>query len=231
MTHRIIAALLYLYPPRWRREYGEELQEVLQQRPLTLRGAADVAWQGLRQRWCEGGPVLAIGFVLLPAVAWGVVENLLHPRGYAACGYFLLHDARTLVPSVEMEFGGPNFYAIVLTACGLITRLRERVPLWRSGVAATQLAAVAGLPVLVLGALLMTGVVDLHVVTRAVKAAATAPGWTYTYCSEEGRIPSTLAIFAAPLLRLPQAFLYGLFGGVIASIVRDTFPPKERIST
>jgi hypothetical protein len=231
MTDRIIAALLYLYPPRWRHEYSDEFADVLRQRPLTPGVALEVAWRGVCQRWHDGGPVLAIGFLLLPWVSALVVQNLLFPRSYiVACRWGLLHDTRYLVPSVEMVPGGPNFYAVVLMACGLITRLRERVPLWRSGVAATQLAAVAGLPVMILGLLLMAGVVDLHVITRTTATApVAAPGWTYTYCSEEGRVPSSLTIYATPLLRLPQAFVYGLFGGWIASLVRHGFRAAERV--
>ncbi len=223
MTDRIIAALLYLYPPRWRHEYGDEVADLLRQRPLTPGIAAEVAWRGVCQRWHDGGPVLAIGFLLLP---WGsalIVQNLLYPRSYTvACGWGLLHDTRYLFPSVEMAPGGANFFGFVLVSCGFITRLRERVPLWRSGVAATQLAAVAGLPVLILGALLLTGIVDFRVITPATaRTAFVAHGLTYTFCSDVGHVPSILTILITPLARLPQAFVFGLFGGSVASVFRD----------
>jgi hypothetical protein len=221
MTGAIIAALLYLYPPRWRHEYGDELQDLLRQRPLRVGSVVDVAWRGVCQRWHEGGPVLAIGLFMVPWVAGLVANNIFGPHGYVvACTHGMLHDSRISFPSVLAEPGGAEFFAFVLTACGLIVRLRERVPRWRSGVAATQLAAVAGAPVLILGLLLIAGIVDLRVITPAGGAATTAHGWTYTYCTSEGRIPAPLAVFAAPLLRLPQAFLYGLFGGWIASWLR-----------
>jgi len=222
MTDAIIAALLYLYPPRWRREYGEELQDLLKQRPLRLRSVVDVAWRGICQRWHEGGPVLAIGLFMVPWVVGLIANNIFNPHAYEmACTYVLLHDSRISFPTVLAEPGGTEFFAFVLTACGLIVRLRERVPLWQSGVASTQLAAVAGAPVLILGLLLIAGVIDLRVITSTGGISATAThGWTFTYCTSEGRIPAPLAMFAAPLLRLPQAFVYGLFGGWIASWLR-----------
>lgn len=223
MTDTIIAALLYLYPPRWRLEYGAELHEVLQQRPFTPGVAAELAWRGVCQRWHDGGPVLAIGLFMLPWVCLLIGANLNDPQHYLArCNFGLLRDTRYLVPNVEMAPGGPNFFAFVLFSCGLITRLRERVPLSRSGLAATHLALVAGLPVIILGALLLSGVVDLRVITHATaNSAMPANGRAvFTYCTEADRVPSALAIFAAPLLRLPQAFVYGLFGGWVASAVR-----------
>jgi hypothetical protein len=234
MTDRLIAALLYLYPPRWRHEYGDELQEVLQQRPLTLGSVADVAWQGVRQRWHEGGPVLAIGLFMVPWVAGMIVENLFYPGSRAAiCNdgvLRVLHDSRITFPSVIAAPGGAEFFCFVLVSCGLITRLRERAPLWRSGVAATQLAAVVGLPVMILGLALITGIVDLRVISPAAAkpAVVAGHGWTYTFCTAEARVPATLAVFAAPLLRLPQAFVYGLVGGWVASRVRPDLTTAHR---
>ncbi len=49
---RIITVLLKLYPREWRRQYGDELLDVLDQRPLTAATVGDVLraalWQRLR---------------------------------------------------------------------------------------------------------------------------------------------------------------------------------------
>jgi len=34
--------LLKLYPPRWRRRYGQELEELIARQPFSIRGAADL---------------------------------------------------------------------------------------------------------------------------------------------------------------------------------------------
>lgn len=239
LTDLIIAALVSLYPPRWRYEYGDELQDVLRQRPLRLGSAIDVAWHGVCQRWHEGGPVLAIGLFLLPWVSYSVAMNVMTTAGTrgAYCADNMLRDSSIRadgpfvsvhhIPSVIVAPGGPEFYAWVLLACGFITRLRESgASHYRPGVAAAQLAAVTGLPVMLLGVLLLTGVVDLRVISSSAAnsttavAAAAGHGWTYTYCSERSFAPAALSIFTAPLLRLPLAFVYGWWGGLIPDIWR-----------
>jgi hypothetical protein len=82
---------------------------------------------------------------------------------------------------------------------------------------------VTGLPVMLLGVLLLTGVVDLRVISPS--AASTVPtvaghAWTFTYCSPQGHLPSALSVVTAPLLRLPLAFVYGWWGGLVPDIWR-----------
>jgi len=234
MTDALIAALLYLYPPRWRQEYGEELQDLLRQRPLRIGGVADVAWNGIRQRLHDPGAGVQLGLLLMAWVGISLAMNVMTPAAMPGtyCADNALRDTAirlegpfvsvTHVPSVMLAPGGPEFYALVLMACGFCTRLRETggSP-WRPGAAATQLAALTGLPVMLLGLLLFVGIVDLRVIAPSDgHALAGAARWTFTYCSPQHHAPSALSILTAPLLRLPLAFVYGFVGGGIASWLR-----------
>jgi hypothetical protein len=72
MTKRryLIRTLLLAYPRRWRREYGEELADILEGRQLTFRTVWDVLQSGALQRtrdakvWQVGGLVLEAWLIL-----------------------------------------------------------------------------------------------------------------------------------------------------------------------
>jgi hypothetical protein len=69
MKRLFIRTLLALYPAAWRREYGLELAEILNAGPLTARSAADVLWNGMRQRVVAPEPwALAAAVSLLIAL-------------------------------------------------------------------------------------------------------------------------------------------------------------------
>ena len=234
MTNAIMAALLSFYPRRWRQEYGDELQDVLRQRPLTLSIACNVAWNGVRQRLHDADAGLQLGVLLMAWVGISLAMNLLTPAGMpgAYCADNALRDsairnegpfvAATHIPSVIVSPGGPELYALVLMACGFCTRLREAGgSRWRPGAAAARLAALTGLPVMLLGLLLLAGIVDLRVISPADgHALSGASRWTFTYCSPQHHAPAALSIVTAPLLRLPLAFVYGWWGGLFTDLWR-----------
>ena len=66
--HRIVAALLRLYPAAWRQEYGGEFEDLLLARPLTAAVAADVVFNGLRQRLRAIEPATFLGLLMLTVV-------------------------------------------------------------------------------------------------------------------------------------------------------------------
>ena len=65
---RIVAALLRLYPAAWRQEYGGEFEDLLLARPLTAAVAADVVFNGLRQRLRATEPATFLGLLMLTVV-------------------------------------------------------------------------------------------------------------------------------------------------------------------
>jgi hypothetical protein len=177
---------------------------------------------------------MQLGLLLMAWVAISLAMNLTTPAGMpgAYCADNALQDAvvrnegpfvaTTHIPAVIVAPGGPEFYALVLMACGFCTRLREAgCSRSRPGAAAARLAALTGLPVMLLGLLLLAGIVDLRVISPAGgQALSGASRWTFTYCSPQLHTPSALSILTAPLLRLPLAFVYGWWGGLFPDVWR-----------
>ena len=60
--------ILYLYPKRWRRRYADELDELLDHAPLTVRGAVNIGILAAALRMRDG-PTLAFLSALLAAAA------------------------------------------------------------------------------------------------------------------------------------------------------------------
>jgi hypothetical protein len=80
MKRRVVAALIRLYPARWRDEYGEELAGILMDRPLGAGAAANVIANAVRQQWRTQAPWLLIGAPLLLWMAAYVILALLTPE-------------------------------------------------------------------------------------------------------------------------------------------------------
>jgi hypothetical protein len=211
---RIVAMLLRLYPAAWRREYGSELAEVLSHRPLSVRVVCDVAWNALGQRLRDADPALHLGLAVMAIVATGVAWNILVPvsagRGLAA----VLQDSLKTLPTVVVTPLASALYVLVLVACGCWTQLGLRRSLSECGTAAVRLGAVAGIPVMLVGLLMLTGILHLRVVgPDAAPGTVSDIGLTFTYYTSHAHAPSALAVLTAPLFRLPESWLWGMLGG------------------
>ena len=89
LRQRLAHVLVRIYPVAWRREYGEELLDMLVARPLTWGVAGDVLWSGVRLRilFFEPSTVLGLasmlvvlaGFWLPPARYLSAVTDVLRP--------------------------------------------------------------------------------------------------------------------------------------------------------
>lgn len=215
----IIRGLLRVYPAPWRREYGPELAHVLAQQPLTAIVIVDVLWNGIRQRIRDAEPAVLIGFVIMVFVLAGVISNVAGLT--AARGLFggVLRDSSLTLPSITVTAFETNLYAIVLILCGYWTHLRDGGRASASGKAAVRLGALAGAPVVLVGLLMLIGALHLRVIGPGDPLAYSASGWTYTYVTSQSHAPSWLAVFTAPLLRLPQAWIYGWIGGQMARVI------------
>ena len=188
----LVALLLRMYPTAWRRDYGEELADILLLCPLTPRVIADVAWNGCwqRGRTAEPSTILGVAVVLAVVISF-VVTGGTYGRAWVP---FLQASSRTF-PPFEVTILASEIFAYLLVTCGCWTHLRHRGRAHESGVAAMRMSAIASVPVMVIAVLMMAGMLELKFVGPRLPP------------------PSPLAILLTPLVRLPGAWIYGALGG------------------
>jgi hypothetical protein len=225
IKHHISTALVRLYPLAWRNEYGPELTDILLSGRLSARVIADVVWNSLRQRARSPEPSTVMGLTMMLAVLGGLVWNIASPtpNGLAA----LLRPSTKTLPAVVVKPLSSEFYALLLVTCGCWTHLRHRGKLADSGKAAMWVSWVAGIPVILAGAFMLSGLLTVvalgpgdHVTTFHEH------GFTYTYYSAQHRVPGSVNVLLSPLFALPQSYLWGLVGGKfgqwISHLIRPT---------
>jgi len=192
MTRQQLAeALLRVYPAAWRREYGEELFDILISRPLTWRVAANVLGAGLRQRIREAEPATVLG---VATVAVLLSQLALRAAGYNTPATAMLRPTDMTFPTVAASFMVSLVYPWLLIGCGWWTAYRHSgYSAKRCGTATMRMSLIGGIPVLVAGVLLAADVITATQVGLGVP-------------------PMSLAVIVAPLARLPEAWLYGWMG-------------------
>ena len=79
---QIVAALVGLYPARWRREYGEEFRDVLTRRPLDAATVVDAIWSALGQQLRSGEPWIIVGVPWLALNLATILWNILYSGPY-----------------------------------------------------------------------------------------------------------------------------------------------------
>jgi small-conductance mechanosensitive channel len=196
---RIVSALLRLYPAAWRSEYGPELTEILQTRPLRAGVIGDVAWNGLRLRARAAEPSTILGLASMLLMLTGFVT----PGGsYSGAWSALLRPSWRMFPTVNVTFMASEFYVLLLVACGCWTYLRHggRV---KSGREAMKMSVIAGIPIMLVAVLLMFGFLNVALLDTG--------GATIR--------PSALSILIAPLTRLPEAWIWGSIGGFVGKCI------------
>jgi hypothetical protein len=188
---RLARALVCLYPAAWRREYGEELLDLLVARPLTTPVVVDVLWNSarMRVRFAEPSTVLGLGSMLV-VLAGFVVP----PFRYSSSVTDVLRPSHMTFPTVVVTFMVSQVYIALLMVCGWWTGRRHHCQSKRCGLAAMRMSLIAGAPVLIAGVL-----VAMHAIS-------------VTFAGMEGTHPLPIEVIAAPLARLPEAFLYGSMG-------------------
>src|SRR5262249_55116428 len=153
---------------RWRREYGAELWDVVLARPITLLGLADLGWNGFRQRSREMAPSTILGVASMLVVASGVV---LSGGSYTQDWRAVIRPSSMTFPTITVRFLASDLYAILLMICGGWTWLRSNGTASASGLAAMRMSLFAGTPVILGGALLAMGAIDIRFVDPALNAA------------------------------------------------------------
>jgi hypothetical protein len=190
--HQIVEALLRMYPAEWRREYGDELKDMLVARPLTPGIAVNVLWSAIRQRGRAAAPSTVLGLASMLVVLAGFV---LTPASYGSMRIAVLKPTSMTFPTHVVTFMASEVYTALLILCGWWTRRRYHYSAQRCGMAAMRMSLIAGLPVMLAGALLAAGAIQLNLI------------------SSGGVQPLPFVVLLAPIARLPENWIWGAVGG------------------
>ena len=185
IRHRVVAALLRLYPSAWRNEYGAELTDILLTGPFGARVIGDVIRSGLWQRVRSTQPSTFLGVASLLVILIGFVLPG-GPYGHGRTAFLQL-TAMTF-PTVEVTFLSSEIYIWLLMGCGCWTSLRYGSTATQAGIAGMRMSLIASIPIILGGVLILLGVLDVM------------------FFFDAGQIPRphVLAILVAPIARLPE---------------------------
>jgi hypothetical protein len=193
----IVAALVRLYPAAWRAEYGLELTDLLLARPLGPRVIADTAWNGLRLRGRAAEPSTILGLLSMLAMLTGLAVS---GGRYGGDAWAVLRPSSMTFPTITVTFLTSELYVLLLGVCGCWTHLRHGGKVTRAGVAAMRMSLIAGIPIMLMGLLMAFGFLDVIMLDSRGGAPMRPFAW---------------AIVAAPLARVPEAWIWGSFGGLL----------------
>jgi hypothetical protein len=210
---RLVSVLLRVYPPEWRAEYGPELAGILERGPLGVGPVADLLWSGVRQRAKVAEPATLCGLVAMLIIGVGVGMNV---AGIPAFGRLLpssVQDSWKLFPTVVATPLESELFVLSLITCGCWTVLRQGEPS-RPGVAAMKVTLLAGAPIMFGGLLMLLGLLDVTTGRPGDPLTNVQEHrFTYTYYTTLYSRPSPIAILIAPLMKLPESWLWGALGG------------------
>ena len=177
LKHLFVAALLRLYPASWREQYGAELEDLILAQPLTIVTLVDVLWNGLRQRLRLTEPATYLGVLMMGVVADGLMPGLVSPSPGLAGFAGVLQPSQIMLPTLRVVplDAGQELYVLLLLLCGCWTNLKYRGSVGRSARAGAKMTFIGGVPVMVLGALMLTGMTSVAVEPRVALAVLTAP--------------------------------------------------------
>jgi hypothetical protein len=195
----LIDLLLRGYPKAWREEYGPELEDVLIAQPLNVKTMGNVVGNGIRQRVRSADITTYLGVSAMLVVAteavWTVV--VAPPSTRALTG--LLQESSKTLPTVVVKPLISEFYVLFLVGCGCAIHVLRGGKASQSGVAAMKITFIAGIPVMVLGMLMLA---------RMLGTIVMGPGDT-----------SAWSVFLAPIFRLPECWIWGCVGGGVGRML------------
>jgi hypothetical protein len=194
MKARLAAMLIRLYPSRWRTEYGEELAELLMQRPLSPGAVLDVVCSAMWQQLRVQEPWLIVG---APLLVW-------------ALAFWI---AVLSAPGCATHISGkPTWIGVVaFFSVGCWTVLRRG---HGGGRAAIKLSMIVTLPFFVVGLLVLVNVV------RVVFEPAASIEFRFGSSVGQGRGDVLTMLLVGPVLQIPYAGLIGWAGGLAGCVVR-----------
>jgi len=194
----IVAALVGLYPARWKREYADEFRDVLMQRRLSLAAVLDTILSAAGQQVRLGEPWLIIGFPWMLLVIGGIVWNMLHPGPYAR---------DSVGPSID-------FLPPLVIGYWTVWRNPEQ---GHGGRAAMKHAMLISWPLCALGILYGLGILRILVLGPGDPSTTFHEhGFAYTLYDHQRRSIDWFPLFANPILQVPFLGLIGWLGGLAA---------------
>jgi hypothetical protein len=217
MRTRVVPWLLRLYPKAWRREYGDELTEMLRARPLTARVCSDVVFSALwqRTRTIQVPTWVGIGFML---VMTGVIAaNIVDPPPYVWAPGQSVSEQPELADQVKLVQRPmqSELFVLVMAGIGFWSALRGKPQPAR---AAIRVWLIASIPLAAIGMLMVAGVlryIELH--PGQTPLPFDERGLVYVVYKAPLGIPASapVAFLWSPLLRLPGACLWAVVGGLL----------------
>jgi hypothetical protein len=212
MKSRIIAALLRLYPGAWRKEYGPELVDMLLARPLTAGVAGDVVWSAFRQRVSSTDLATRAGLAMLLVTLGACVWNVVDPAPYTPQTHAMVPDLYERVQILQQPLQS-ELYVLMLVAFSCWIILHRGGTTVQAGKAAMKMSFIAGIPLMVAGALILSGVLNITALAPGdVPTTFHEHGLTLTYYTTQNDLPAPYALLFSPLFRLPESFLWGVVG-------------------
>ena len=160
IRQRLVTALLRIYPFKWRCEYGSELSDLLLKQPLDVGIAADVFWNGLRQRAGSFDPSTVLGLGMMLVVLAGLVWNIIAPRPYGDGWTVLLEPSSKTLPTINVRPLTSELYLLFLLGSGCWLHLRCGRSPSQSAMAALRICFIASLPIMLAGVLMLFGVLE-----------------------------------------------------------------------
>jgi len=133
---RIVRRLLHLYPSRWRKEYGAELEALLLLQPLSASGIADVVLSAARQRLRLTEPWKICGLILFSWTAFWIVWNSIAPIPAASFALYSLVNQ--------------YLWLLICLAAGFWAVVRGENSVWTSASGAVKASLAGIVPDLVL---------------------------------------------------------------------------------
>jgi hypothetical protein len=226
MKSRIIAVLVRLYPRAWSDQYGAELADVLSARPLTARVLADVVGSALLQRVRATDVATRAGLAMLLVTFVAFAWNVAAPPPYAAQTNARIPVLDERVAIVQQPLDS-ELYVLMLVAFSTWVTLRRGGSLVESGKAAMKASFIAGLPMMLVGILILSGVLSISSLAQGdIPATYREHGFTLTYYTTRNDLPAPFVLLFSPLSRLPGSFIWGVVGGLIGrGLARSQRPP------
>jgi hypothetical protein len=201
---QIVAALVGLYPARWKREYGDEFRDVLMRQPLEAVAVLDAVWNAMGQQVRNGEPWVIVGIPWLVLELFTQLLNVLYPGPYQA-------DSFHNVPVAAQLIGW-----LLPLGIGYWTVLRDPIG-GHGGRAAMKSSLLITWPTCAIAMLYGLGVLRIIVLGPGdVPTTFHEHGFAYTLYDHTRRPVAWAGLFVIPILQLPFTGAIGWLGGLAA---------------
>ena len=211
MKDRIIRALLRIYSAAWRKEYGPELQGILEARSLKAREIFNVAWNAARQRIRATEPWVLIGLAGLLLNAASFAWLIVAPPPYSPEFIF--------PPEFSPLRAAGNL--LVVMACGFWTVARSGGTLPHAGVQTMKMTVLTVAPGLVVCALVISGALGVVVLgPEDAPTTAAEHGFAIAWYSADRVGPKPMVIALLICAGILENWIWGALGGTLGRLVR-----------